>query len=88
MAATPPRAEVADLRKQVESLVRLMVDLPDEVAVFEVQEDAATIFEVEVAPDDVGKVIGRRGATVRALRTLLDARAALDDELYELEVLD
>jgi hypothetical protein len=79
---------VSELRKQVESLVKAMVDLPDEVAVFEVREDAATIFEVEVAEDDVGKVIGRRGATVRAMRTLLDARAALDDELYELEVID
>jgi hypothetical protein len=79
---------VSELRKQVESVVRAMVDEPEEVAVFEVREDAATIFEVEVAPDDVGKVIGRRGATVRALRTLLDARAALDDELYELEVVD
>jgi uncharacterized protein len=79
---------VSELRKQVESLVKAMVDVPDEVAVFEVREDAATIFEVEVAEDDVGKVIGRRGATVRAMRTLLDARAALDDELYELEVID
>ncbi|HUO86795.1 MAG TPA: KH domain-containing protein [Thermoanaerobaculia bacterium] len=79
---------MSELRKQVESLVKAMVDLPDEVAVFEVREDAATIFEVEVAEDDVGKVIGRRGATVRAMRTLLDARAALDDELYELEVID
>lgn len=79
---------VTELRKQVESLVKALVDVPEEVAVFEVREDAATIFEVEAADDDVGKVIGRRGATVRALRTLLDARAALDDELYELEVID
>ncbi len=79
---------MAELRQQIEALVQRMVDRPEEVAVFEVQEDAATIFEVEVAEDDVGKVIGRRGSTVRALRTLLDARAALDDELYELEVLD
>lgn len=79
---------MSELRKQVESLVKAMVDSPEEVAVFEVREDAATIFEVEVAEDDVGKVIGRRGATVRSMRTLLDARAALDDELYELEVID
>jgi len=77
-----------DVGKQLESLVKLLVDLPDEVAVFEVQEDAATVYEVEAAEDDVGKIIGRRGSTVRALRTVLDARAALDDELYELEVVD
>jgi len=77
-----------DVGRQLESLVKLLVDAPDEVAVFEVQEDAATVYEVEAAEDDVGKIIGRRGSTVRALRTVLDARAALDDELYELEVVD
>ncbi len=80
-----PEPEVAD---QLEELVRLLVDAPDEVEIFEVEEDDALVFEVEVAEDDVGKVIGRRGSTVRALRTLLDCRAAVDDELYELEVVD
>jgi predicted RNA-binding protein YlqC (UPF0109 family) len=80
-----PEPEVAD---QLEELVRLLVDAPDEVEIYEVEEDDALVFEVEVAEDDVGKVIGRRGSTVRALRTLLDCRAAVDDELYELEVVD
>lgn len=78
-------ATVAD---QLEELVRLLVDEPDEVEIFEVEEDDNLIFEIEVAEDDVGKVIGRRGSTIRAMRTLIDARAALDDELYELEVVD
>jgi hypothetical protein len=77
-----------DLGDQLEELVRLLVDEPDEVEIYEVEEDDALVYEVEVAEDDVGKVIGRRGSTVRALRTLLDARAAFDDELYELEVVD
>lgn len=77
-----------DVGKQLESLVQLLVDLPDEVAVYEVQEDDALVYEVEAADDDVGKIIGRRGSTVRALRTVLDARAALDDTVYELEVVD
>lgn len=80
-----PEPEVAD---QLEELVRLLVDAPDDVEIYEVEEDDALVFEVEVAEDDVGKVIGRRGSTVRALRTLLDCRAAVDDELYELEVVD
>jgi predicted RNA-binding protein YlqC (UPF0109 family) len=80
-----PEPEVAE---QLEELVRLLVDAPDEVEIYEVEEDDALVFEVEVAEDDVGKVIGRRGSTVRALRTLLDCRAAVDDELYELEVVD
>lgn len=79
---------MADLGDQLEDLIRLLVDEPDEVEIYEVEEDDALVYEVEVAEDDVGKVIGRRGSTVRALRTLLDARAAFDDELYELEVVD
>lgn len=74
--------------EQLEDLIALLVDHPDEVAVYEVDEDDALVFEVEVNENDVGQVIGRRGSTVRALRTLLDARAAFEDELYELEVLD
>ncbi|HMB51994.1 MAG TPA: KH domain-containing protein [Thermoanaerobaculia bacterium] len=79
---------MADLGDQLEDLIRLLVDEPDEVEIYEVEEDDALVYEVETAEDDVGKVIGRRGSTVRALRTLLDARAAFDDELYELEVVD
>lgn len=81
-------AEEVFVADQLEELVRLLVDAPDEVEIFEVEEDDNLIFEIEVAEDDVGKVIGRRGSTIRALRTLIDARAALDDELYELEVVD
>jgi len=77
------------LADQLEDLVRLLVDEPKEVAIFVVEEeDDAIVYELEVAEDDVGKVIGRRGSTVRALRTLLDARAALDEGVYELEVVD
>ena len=84
-----PDAEAVDqVADQLEELIRLLVDEPDDVEIYEVDEDDALVFEVEVAEDDVGKVIGRRGSTVRALRTLLDVRAALDDELYELEVVD
>jgi hypothetical protein len=77
------------LADQLEDLVRLLVDETKEVAIFVVEEDDDSIvYELEVAEDDVGKVIGRRGSTVRALRTLLDARAALDEGVYELEVVD
>ncbi len=77
-----------DVADHLEDLIRLLVDEPDEVEIFEVDEDDALVFEVEVAEDDIGKVIGRRGSTVRAMRTLLDCRAAIEDEQYELEVVD
>jgi predicted RNA-binding protein YlqC (UPF0109 family) len=77
------------LRADLERLVRLMVDEPDEVDVVEVPPadgEEATLFELWAAPDDLGQVIGRQGRTVRALRTLLDARAALQDTASELEI--
>lgn len=79
---------MAEVAEQLEDLVRLLVDKPEDVQIYEVEEDEALVFEAEVAEGDIGKVIGRRGSTVRSLRCLLDARAALEDDRYELEVLD
>jgi hypothetical protein len=81
---------VADLRRSLEELARLMVDHPDEVEVIEVPPEKArrdaTLFELWTARDDLGQVIGRHGRTARALRTLLDARGALVDARYDLEI--
>lgn len=74
------------LRREIEELVRLMVDHPEGVDVVEVPQDDGTLFEVWTEPEDLGQVIGRQGRTARALRTLLDARAALVDTRYELEI--
>jgi uncharacterized protein len=74
------------LRRDIEELVRLMVDHPDGVDVVEVPQDDLTLYELWTEPDDLGQVIGRQGRTARALRTLLDARAALHDARYELDI--
>ena len=69
----------------VEMLVRSLVDEADEVRVTaaDVDDEGMTI-EVTVSPDDVGKVIGRQGRIIKAIRTL--ARATTDDSV-EVEVL-
>ena len=87
-AAEPAEAEltVAQLRQSLGELVRLMVDHPDGVDVVEVPQTEGTLFELWTEPDDLGQVIGRQGRTARALRTLLDARAALEDSRYELDI--
>ncbi|MEM7051830.1 MAG: KH domain-containing protein [Acidobacteriota bacterium] len=77
-----------ELRESLAELVRLMVDYPDEVEVDQFMDGDETVFELFVAQDDLGKVIGRKGRTARALRTLLDARGALEDRLYDLEIVD
>ena len=76
--------DAADL----ERVLRLMVDRPEEVEALELRDGDATVFEAAVAPGDVGKVLGRAGRTVRALRAVLRARGERDGARYELDVLD
>jgi len=57
----------------VEYIAKHLVDDPDAVHVDKIESDKTTIFELSVAPDDVGKIIGKSGKTVNAIRTLLTA---------------
>jgi predicted RNA-binding protein YlqC (UPF0109 family) len=72
----------------VGSMVRDLVDRPDSVEVREVEEDGVTIYEVVVDSREMGRVIGRQGRTVQALRTLLSVAGARDGRDYELEILE
>jgi len=51
-----------------------------------IEEDGATVIELHVADDDMGKVIGRNGSVAKALRTLLKVTAARDGEPVQLEI--
>jgi len=55
--------------------VRALVDQPEAVQVREVTKDRVAIIELRVAPDDIGKVIGKQGRIVKALRTVVKAAA-------------
>jgi predicted RNA-binding protein YlqC (UPF0109 family) len=70
----------------VEFLARGLVDKPDEVNVERVERDGVIVLELRVAPDEVGKVIGRQGRIVRALRTLVRASGARSNERVLLEI--
>ena len=59
-------------------IVKQLVDKPDEVKVTEVKGAHVTIYELQVGKGDMGKVIGRRGQTASAIRTLLSAASAAD----------
>ncbi|MCP3099557.1 KH domain-containing protein [Myxococcus sp. K15C18031901] len=69
-------------------LARALVDQPDQVGLRMSDVDGARLFELKVAPEDVGKVIGRDGRTVNALRTLLNAAAQKAGQKVRLEILD
>lgn len=70
----------------VEFLVRALVDDTDKVAVESKETDEAVVVTIHVAPDDIGKVIGRHGSTVRAVRTLARAMGQLGGRRVEVEV--
>ncbi len=72
----------------VEYLARRLVDDPDAVEVEEVEREGAIIVRLSVAPDDVGKVIGRQGRIARALRTIVRASAARRDQRVLLEIVE
>jgi hypothetical protein len=69
-------------------LVRALVDQPDQVSLRASEADGARLYELKVAPEDVGKVIGRDGRTVGALRTLLGAAAQKHGQKVRLEIQD
>jgi predicted RNA-binding protein YlqC (UPF0109 family) len=69
-------------------IARHLVDDPDAVTVETVERDDTIVLRLHVAPDDVGKVIGRQGRIARALRTLVRAGSARDDRRVVLEIAD
>lgn len=77
-----------DVRSLVELIAKSLVDTPAEVFVEQIEEDGESVIELEVAPGDVGKVIGRNGRTVRAMRALVSATGIRSQKRYALEVLE
>jgi predicted RNA-binding protein YlqC (UPF0109 family) len=69
-------------------LARRLVDDPDAVQVEEVRQEGATVLQLRVAPDDVGKVIGRQGRIARALRAIVRASGARAHRRVVLEIME
>jgi predicted RNA-binding protein YlqC (UPF0109 family) len=76
------------VKQLVLQLARGLVREPGRVRVFEEREDGKTVLELEVAPSDLGRVIGRDGRTAHALRVLVKALARRRGEALVLEILD
>lgn len=76
------------MRDLVRTIVRALVDAPEAVQVQQVDGETTCILEVRVAAEDIGKVIGRQGRNIAALRTLLRAVGAKERKHILLEVLE
>ncbi|MDP9159499.1 MAG: KH domain-containing protein [Acidobacteriota bacterium] len=72
----------------IEHVAKALVEDPSQVSVNEVVEGRDTVLELKVAPKDVGKVIGKQGRTVRAMRNLLSGAALRSGKYYDLEILE
>jgi predicted RNA-binding protein YlqC (UPF0109 family) len=72
----------------VEYIARALVDKPDQVELRTTPSEGGVLYELKVAPEDIGKVIGRDGRTVNALRTVLAAAAQKKGEKARLEIVD
>jgi hypothetical protein len=76
------------MKELVEAIAKALVDYPDQVQVRAIEGKEVTIFELRVAPSDLGKVIGRQGRTVGAMRGILSAVGAKLRKRFVLEILD
>ena len=76
------------MKETVEMIVRALVDEVDAVDVREIDRNGATLLEIRVASGDMGKVIGKQGRTVRALRSLAHAVSLKRKHRFILEIVE
>ena len=70
------------------TMVKALVDKPDEVSLREVEGEKTTVLELRVAKEDLGKVIGKQGRTAKAMRTILNATATKLKKRAVLEIIE
>lgn len=71
----------------VEVIAKALVDYPDQVVVNEVEGNQSIIVELKVAPEDMGKVIGKQGRIAKAIRTVVKAAASRDSKRVIVEII-
>ncbi len=76
------------MKELIEYVVKTLVDHPEEIRISEIEGERTIVFELRCHPDDVGKVIGKSGKTVGAIRTLLSTVAARQNRRAMLEVVE
>lgn len=72
----------------VKYIAKALVDNPGEVKVSQREEEDAFVIELTVAPDDMGKVIGKQGRIAKAIRTVVKAASAKSEKKYIVDIVD
>jgi len=76
------------VKEIIELIAKSLVDNPDKVKVSQLDGEQTSIIELKVAPEDVGKVIGKQGRTAQAIRIILGAAGMKLKKRYNLEIID
>ncbi|MCX6559622.1 MAG: KH domain-containing protein [Candidatus Aminicenantes bacterium] len=76
------------MKELVELIAKALVDQPEKVAVSILDGEQTTILELKVAPEDLGKVIGKQGRTARAIRIILGAAGMKTKRRFNLEIIE
>ena len=76
------------MKELIEAIAKALVDHPEQVQVRVVEGEQATVLELRVHPEDLGKVIGRQGRTAKSMRTILAAAGMKLRKRITLEILD
>lgn len=75
------------MKEIVEVIAKSLVDHPDQVVVEQKDDDRMTVFELHVAQDDMGKVIGKQGRIAKAMRTVVKAAATRENKKVTVEII-
>jgi predicted RNA-binding protein YlqC (UPF0109 family) len=75
------------MKELVEFMAKSLVENPDSVIVKEVEEDDSIVLKLTVAPDDMGKIIGKQGRIAKAIRTVIKAVAVKQNKRVILEII-
>ncbi|MGI6308765.1 MAG: KH domain-containing protein [Dethiobacteria bacterium] len=75
------------MKELVEYIAKALVDYPEQVIVEQVEGERSVILELKVAPEDMGKVIGKQGRIAKALRTVVNAAAIKENKRVMVEII-
>ncbi len=76
------------LKELIEMIAKALVDYPEQVEVSELEGEQTSVIELQVAKEDLGKVIGKQGRTARAMRTILSAASTKSSKRAVVEIIE
>ena len=76
------------MKENIEYLIKSLVDFPDKVKVSEIEGEVVNVLEISVDPNDVGKIIGKQGRVIKAIRTIAKAATIKDNKRTVIEIVE